>query len=97
MDDILLEIFSTNGKGEKRIPAGGFIEKNREVLVDIISHRTGEKSASVEPLIEKLITRAKDLDLNLSPRRQSRKLIEVTTLATTLVMNYVHEGKFMVN
>ena len=97
VDDLLLEVFSTNGKGEKRIPAGGFIEKNREVLVDIISHRTGEKNASVEPLIDKLITRAKDLELNLSPHRQSRKLIEVTALATTLVMNYVHEGKFMVN
>ncbi|MBP1722470.1 MAG: hypothetical protein H6Q44_175, partial [Deltaproteobacteria bacterium] len=35
--------------------------------------------------------------LNLSPRRQSRKLIEVTALATTLVMNYTYEGKFTLN
>jgi hypothetical protein len=51
----------------------------------------------VEPLVEKLINRAKDLELNLSPHRQSRKLIEVTALATTLVMNYVYEGKFMIH
>ncbi len=49
------------------------------------------------PLIEKLIDRAKELSLNLSPRRQSRKLIEVTALATTLVMNYTYEGKFTLN
>jgi hypothetical protein len=48
-------------------------------------------------LVEKLINRAKELDLNLSPHRQSRKLIEVTALATTLVMNYVYEGKFMIH
>ncbi len=94
VDDVLLEIFSTNGKGEKRIPAGGFIEKNRQHLVEMISHWTGEKDSSVTPLIQKFIDRAKELNLNLSPRRQSRKLIEVTTLATTLVMNFTYEGKF---
>ena len=94
VDDVLQEIFSTNGKGEKRIPAGAFIEKNRNHLVDMISHWTGEETSSVNPLIEKLIDRAKELSLNLSPRRQSRKLIEVTALATTLVMNYTYEGKF---
>jgi hypothetical protein len=63
----------------------------------MISHWTGEKTSSVTPLIDKFIDRAKDLSLNLSPRRQSRKLIEVTALATTLVMNYTYEGKFTLN
>jgi hypothetical protein len=97
VDDVLQEIFSTNGKGENRIPAGGFIEKNRSTMVEIISHWTGEKTSAVIPLIDKLIDRAKELNLNLSPRRQSRKLIEVTALATTLVMNYTYEGKFTLN
>jgi hypothetical protein len=97
VDDVLNEIFNTNGNGEKRIPAGGFIEKNRTQLVDMISHWTGERVSSVEPLIDKLISRAKELNLNLSPHRQSRKLIEVTALATTLIMNYTYEGKFMVS
>jgi hypothetical protein len=97
VDDVLREIFSTNGKGENRVPAGGFIEKNRTHLVDMISHWTGEGASSVEPLIDKLIARAKELDLNLSPRRQSRKLIEVTALATTLIMNYIYEGKFIIH
>ena len=97
VDDVLQEIFSTNGKGEKRIPAGAFIEKNRNHLVDMISHWTGEETSSVTPLIDKFIDRAKELSLNLSPRRQSRKLIEVTALATTLVMNYTYEGKFSLN
>jgi hypothetical protein len=92
-----MEIFSTNGKGEKRIPAAGFIDKNRHHLVDRISHWTGEKTSSVDALIDKLSDRAKELGLNLSPRRQSRKLIEVTALATTLVMNYTYEGKFTLN
>lgn len=97
VDDVLMEIFSTNGKGEKRIPAAGFIEKNRNHLVEMISHWTREKTSSVTPLVDKLIDRAKELGLNLSPRRQSRKLIEVTALATTLVMNYTYEGKFTLN
>jgi hypothetical protein len=96
VDDVLQEIFNTNGKGEKRIPAGGFIEKNRTPLVDMISYWTGEGVASVGPLIDKLVVRAKELNLNLSPRRQSHKLIEVTALATTLIMNYTYEGKFTV-
>lgn len=95
VDDVLREIFSTNGKGQNRVPAGGFIEKNRNHLVEMISHWTGEGISSVEPLIDKLVARAKELDLNLSPRRQSRKLIEVTALATTLIMNYIYEGKFI--
>jgi len=94
VDDVLREIFSTNGKGEKRIPAGGFIEKNRNHLVEMISYWTGERAPSVKPLIDKLISRARELDLNLSPRRQTRKLIEVTALATSLIMNYIYEGKF---
>ncbi len=94
VDDVLQEIFSTNGKGEKRIPAGNFIEKNRGHLIDMISHWTGEKTSSIAPLIDKMVDRSKELSLNLSPRRQSRKLIEVTALATTLVMNYTYEGKF---
>ncbi len=94
VDDVLQEIFSTNGKGEKRIPAGWFIEKNRNHLVDMISHWTGEGIASVDPLVDKLVARSRELDLNLSPRRQSRKLIEVTALATTMIMNYIYEGKF---
>ena len=97
VDDVLLEIFSTNGKGENRVPAGGFIEKNRHHLVEMISHWTGEKSSSVIALIDKLVDRAKDLGLNLSPHRQSRKLIEVTALATALVMNYTYQGKFTLN
>jgi hypothetical protein len=96
VDDVLKEIFSTNGKGARRIPAGGFIEKNQTQLVGMISHWTGEGVSSVGPLIDKLVARAKELNLNLSPRRQSRKLIEVTALATTLIMNYTYEGKFIV-
>jgi len=96
VDDVLKEIFSTNGKGERRIPAGAFIEKNQNQLVGMISHWTGEGVSSVGPLIDKLVARAKGLNLNLSPRRQSRKLIEVTALATTLIMNYTYEGKFIV-
>jgi hypothetical protein len=97
VDDLLMEIFSTNGKGEKRIPAAGFIEKNRSHLVGMISHWTGEKSSSVKALMDKLSDRARELGLNLSPRRQSRKLIELTALATALVMNYTYEGKFTLN
>jgi len=97
VDDVLREIFNTNGKGEKRISAAGFIEKNRTPLTEMISHWTGERVSSVEPLIGKLIARAKELNLNLSPHRQSRKLIEVTALATTLIMNYIYEGKFIVH
>jgi len=97
VDDVLREIFSTNGKGEKRVSAAGFIEKNRSPLVEKISQWTGEEASSVAPLVDKLITRAKDLDLNLSPRRQSRKLIDVTVLATAMVMNYTYEGKFFIH
>lgn len=96
VDDVLGEIFHANGKGEKRIPAGGFIERNRPHLVEKISSWTGEDVSSVEALIDKLIDRARELDLNLSPRRQAGKLIEVTALATTLIMNYAYEGKFIV-
>jgi len=97
VDDVLREVFSTNGKGEERIPAAGFIEKNRHHLVEMISHWTGEQGSEVNALMDKLTDRAKDLGLNLSPRRQSRKLIEFTALATTLVMNYTYEGKFTLN
>ncbi|MDI6755758.1 MAG: putative zinc-binding metallopeptidase [Thermodesulfobacteriota bacterium] len=96
VDDVLREIFNTNGKGETRIPAGVFIEQNRNALVEMISHWTGEGGSSVGPLIDKFVARARELNLNLSSRRQSRKLIEVTALATTLIMNYIYEGKFIV-
>ncbi len=97
VDDVLMEIFSSNGKGEKRIPAAGFIDKNRSHMVGMISHWTGEKSSSVNALMDKLRDRARELGLNLSPHRQSRKLIEFTALATALVMNYTYEGKFTIN
>jgi hypothetical protein len=95
VDELLREIFSVNGKGENRISASGFIEKYRSHLAETISCWTGERASSVDPVMDKLIDRAKELHLNLSPRRQSRKLIEVTALATTLVMNFANEGKFI--
>ena len=96
VDDMLREVFGTNGKKGLRVPAGAFIEKNRNPLVEMISHWTGEPPSSVEPLIDKLIARAKELDLNFSAHRQSRKLIEVTSLSTAMVMNYMYEGNFSI-
>jgi hypothetical protein len=96
VDDVLREVFGTNGKKGLRVPAGGFIEKNRNPLVEMISHWTGEPPSSVEPLIDKLVNRAKELDLNLAARRQSRKLIEITSLATAMIMNYMYEGNFSI-
>ncbi|MBI4483720.1 MAG: putative zinc-binding metallopeptidase [Acidobacteria bacterium] len=95
-DDVLEKIFEESPRWEQSVGAWKFIRRYRSQLIANISDWTGENRATIQPLIDKLISRARDLNLYMNGRRESSKLVELTAVATTFVMNYVYEGKFIV-
>jgi hypothetical protein len=95
-DEDLRKIFSgaTNGH-RKTIPAKDLIRKNRRFLVTTISEWTGAREKVVVPVISKFFHRCRELDLALAADGESYGLASLTALGTTVVMNYLHTGRYI--
>jgi hypothetical protein len=95
-DEDLSKIFSTGSNGHKRtILAKDLIRKNRRFLVGTISQWTGAREKVVAPVIGRFFSRCRELSLSLSPDEESSCLASLTALGTTIVMNYLHTGRYI--
>jgi hypothetical protein len=95
-DEDLKRIFTVrvNGKG-KNIPANRLIRKNRRFLVETISMWTGAREKVVVPVIIRFLNRCRELHLALSAADEAYSLASLTALGTTVVMNYLHTGRYI--
>jgi len=95
-DEDLRRIFSGASNGHRRtVAAEDLIRRNRRFLVSTISEWTGAREKVVIPVISKFFTRCKELDLALSSEGEGYSLASLTALGTTVVMNYLHTGRYI--
>jgi len=95
-DEDLGKIFKTNSNGHKRIlPAKDLIRRNRRFLIETIARWTGAREKVVTPVIGRFYLRCRDLDLILSQDDEVFSLASLAALGTTVVMNYLHTGRYI--
>ena len=95
-DGDLRRIFVISSNGHKRtLPAKDLIRKNRRFLVETISRWTGAREKVVAPVIGRFFLRCRELKLSLSPDEESYSLASLCALGTTVVMNYLHTGRYI--
>jgi len=94
-DAELKRIFHPSTNGRRRILAKDLIRNNRRFLITTISNWTGAREKVVAPVIHKFIQRCRELKLSLSAEDEPYRLASVSALGTTVVMNYLHTGRYI--
>ena len=93
VDDKLGQVFPTvRGKG--CMSAGIFIRRHRQRLADSIGRWSGLDAEEVTTIIEKLNDRSNYLGLRLLRSKEDEKLVELTSLATSLAKDFAYTGRF---
>ncbi len=95
-DQDLQKIFAqaTNGH-RKHNWAKDLIRKNRRFLITTIAGWTGAREKAVAPVIIKFLQRTRELGLLVPPEQESYSLASLAALGTTVVMNYLHTGRYI--
>ncbi len=95
-DKDLKRIFAPGSNGHKKtVPAKDLIRKNRRFLVKTIAQLTGAREKVVAPVILRFLQRCRELGLSMSPDEVTYKLASLSALGTTVVMNYLHTGRYI--
>ncbi len=95
-DEELRRIFPQTTNGHRRsIPAKDLIRKHRRFLVGTIARWTGAREKVVAPVIIKFFRRCRELGLILPAEEESYRLASLAALGTTVVMNYLHTGRYI--
>ncbi len=75
--------------------AKDLIRKNRRFLIQTIASWTGARENVVAPVILKFFQRCRELSLSFPAEEESYRLASLTALGTTVVMNYLHTGRYI--
>ena len=89
----LRDLFARTRKG--RPGAGDFVRKHRAYLINKIEYWTGVPRPVVRALIDRIAETADTLGVTVVPGCEPVTLVELTTYATTLTMNYLTHGRFI--
>jgi hypothetical protein len=97
-DGDLRELFEPEGRAQKpgRAPAQGLILGHRRHIVRDVAYWTGLHEHTVRALVEHLAERARVLGLAYRVGQQQRLLMQLTAYVTTLAMNRLYKGDFIV-
>jgi hypothetical protein len=79
----------------KTFPAHRLIRKNRRFLISTIAGWTRAREKVVAPVIIKFLQRCRELGLVCPIEEESNSLASVSALGTTVVMNYLHTGRYI--
>jgi hypothetical protein len=95
-DQDLQKIFAPANNGHRRyLPAKDLVRKNRRFLISTISRWTGAREKVVAPVVIKFFQRCRELKLVLPAEDESFSLASIAALGTTVVMNYLHTGRYI--
>ncbi|HUP65116.1 MAG TPA: putative zinc-binding metallopeptidase [Thermoanaerobaculia bacterium] len=75
--------------------AAKLVAENRKAIIDHVTYWTGVRRSLVKILVEEIQRRVEELGLLVEPHKESSRLVELTTYATTLAMNYLTRGRFV--
>jgi hypothetical protein len=91
----LADIFKTSRRRKKGVrPAADLLRENRETIIDKVTYWTGVQRPLVKALVEAIVSKVAELNLNAEIKCEKEHLTEVTVYATALAMNYLTRGKF---
>jgi len=76
-------------------PAADFLREHRTVLVNRIEYWTGVRRSVIRALVTKIEETSARLGLAVPAAAEAATLVELTTYATTLVMNFLTHGRFI--
>jgi hypothetical protein len=96
VDDLLTELFPKDGPERTRVDVAPILHTHRWEIVSRVGHWTGLEEGHIYPLLTKMEERARALGVRMRRVLVPSKLLELTALVTTLAMNYVYTGRFMV-
>jgi len=85
---------SANGHNDY-LPAKDLIRRNRRFLIATIASWTGAREKVVSPVVSKFFQRCRDMGLKLPAEDEKYRLASLTALGTTVVMNYLHTGRYI--
>lgn len=93
VDDKLGQVFPrVRAKGQ--VPACQFIRRHHNKLASSISIWSGLDAEEVTTILDKLDDRARFLKLKMPRRKGGEKLVEITSLATSLAKDFAYTGRF---
>ena len=90
-DADLRAIFGKGDAGEET--AAQAMRRLQRPLVISVVRWTGQRKYTVDMLVRRLITRARELKL-FAPRDQTKLMIELASYLSALVTNHLHTGRF---
>ena len=90
-DADLRAIFGKGEAGEET--AAQAMRRLQRPLVISVVRWTGQRKYTVDMLVRRLITRARELKLS-APRDQTKLMIELASYLSALVTNHLHTGRF---
>ena len=93
LDAHLGQIFLTRKRKETK-PAADIVSRHTPELVDKITYWTGVRRPIVKGLIDSICRTCERMKLWGVIGEESKYLVEVTALATTLAMNFLTRGRF---
>src|SRR5262249_26287286 len=91
--DIFLKPSPRRRKGIR--PAAELVAEDHKAVVDKGACWTGLRRPLAKALVASIERRVGDLRLAVERSRESAHLVELTTYATTLALNYVNRGRFI--
>ncbi|MBI3891257.1 MAG: hypothetical protein HY303_06975 [Candidatus Wallbacteria bacterium] len=97
VDDFLVEIFAGQAKWQGVLGVHQVLKENGRSITRRVSHWTGLDEETLTPLLLKMIERSRRLKLRVHRADVDAKLVDVTAVMSTLAMNYVYTGKFLVS
>lgn len=85
------------GAPRELVSAHTWLTQRRRDIVGRIAYWTGLYDVEVRALIQHLIERSEQLQLQIDPKHSDRVLIEFVAFASTLCMNRLYHGEYVFN
>jgi hypothetical protein len=95
LENDLPDFFLRSSRRRGLRPAAELIRQHRATLINKIEYWTGVPRSVVRALVDRLEDTARRLELAVDPAGEVAALLELTTYATTLTMNYLARGRFV--
>ena len=76
-------------------PAADFVREHRAGLINKIEYWTGVRRSVVRALVDRMVETTDRLRLAVPAGAEAATLVELTTYATTLTMNFLSHGRFV--
>jgi hypothetical protein len=93
LDNDLTDLFVRRRKGLR--PAVDFVREHRAGLINKVEYWTGVRRSVVRALVDRIVETTERLRLAVPAGSEPATLVELTTYATTLSMNFLTHGRFI--